>query len=149
MVILAVDLGKARTGLAVCDKSGILASPAGVITEYNPEKLLEKVAEQARAYKAELLVMGLPRNMDGSEGESAQNARQFGAALSEKTGLPVEFQDERGTTITAHNYLNATNTRGKKRKAVVDAVAAVVILQNYLDRAGQCPEPIRGKTDSE
>ena len=135
MVILAVDLGKARTGLAVCDKSGILASPAGVITEYNPEKLLEKVAEQAQAYKAELLVMGLPRNMDGSEGESAQNARQFGAALSEKTGLPVEFQDERGTTITAHNYLNATNTRGKKRKAVVDAVAAVVILQNYLDRA--------------
>ena len=134
MVILAVDLGKARTGLAVCDKSGILASPAGVITEYNPEKLLEKVAEQARAYKAELLVMGLPRNMDGSEGESAQNARQFGAALSEKTGLPVEVQDERGTTITAHNYLNATNTRGKKRKAVVDAVAAVVILQNYLDR---------------
>lgn len=134
MVILAVDLGKARTGLAVCDKSCILASPAGVITEYNPEKLLEKVAEQAQAYKAELLVMGLPRNMDGSEGESAQNARQFGAALSEKTGLPVEFQDERGTTITAHNYLNATNTRGKKRKAVVDAVAAVVILQNYLDR---------------
>lgn len=134
MVILAVDLGKARTGLAVCDKSGILASPAGVITEYNPEKLLEKVAEQAQAYKAELLVMGLPRNMDGSEGESAQNARQFGAALSEKTVLPVEFQDERGTTITAHNYLNATNTRGKKRKAVVDAVAAVVILQNYLDR---------------
>ena len=134
MVILAVDLGKARTGLAVCDKSGILASPAGVITEYNPEKLLEKVAEQAQAYKAELLVMGLPRNMDGSEWESAQNARQFGAALSEKTGLPVEFQDERGTTITAHNYLNATNTRGKKRKAVVDAVAAVVILQNYLDR---------------
>ncbi len=134
MVILAVDLGKARTGLAVCDKSGILASPAGVITEYNPEKLLEKVAEQAQAYKAELLVMGLPRNMDGSEGESAQNARQFGAALSEKTGLPVEFQDERGTTITAHNYLNATNTRRKKRKAVVDAVAAVVILQNYLDR---------------
>ena len=70
MVILAVDLGKARTGLAVCDKSGILASPAGVITEYNPEKLLEKVAEQARAYKAELLVMGLPRNMDGSEGRA-------------------------------------------------------------------------------
>ena len=137
-------MGKARTGLAVCDKSGILASPAGVITEYNPEKLLEKVAEQARAYKAELLVMGLPRNMDGSEGESAQNARQFGAALSEKTGLPVEFQDERGTTITAHNYLNATNTRGKKRKAVVDAVAAVVILQNYLDRAVPGSNPREG-----
>ena len=106
--------------------------------------LLEKVAEQAQAYKAELLVMGLPRNMDGSEGESAQNARQFGAALSEKTGLPVEFQDERGTTITAHNYLNATNTRGKKRKAVVDAEAAVVILQNYLDRAVPGSNPREG-----
>ncbi len=133
MIILAVDLGKARTGLAVCDKSEILASPASVITEYNPEKRLEKVAAEAFARKAELLVVGLPRNMDGSEGESAQNARAFGQALSEKTGIPVEFQDERGTTITAHGYLNDTNTRGKKRKAVVDAVAAVVILQNFLD----------------
>ncbi len=131
MIILAVDLGKARTGLAVCDQSEILASPAGVITEYNPEKRLEKVAVEALARKAELLVVGLPRNMDGSEGESAQNARAFGQALSEKTGIPVEFQDERGTTITG--YLNDTNTRGKKRKAVVDAVAAVVILQNFLD----------------
>lgn len=133
MIILAVDLGKARTGLAVCDKSEILASPAGVITEYNPEKRLEKVAAEVLARKAELLVVGLPRNMDGSEGESAQNARAFGQALSEKTGIPVEFQDERGTTITAYGYLNDTNTRGKKRKAVVDAVAAVVILQNFLD----------------
>lgn len=133
MIILAVDLGKARTGLAVCDKSEILASPAGVITEYNPEKRLEKVAAEVLTRKAELLVVGLPRNMDGSEGESAQNARAFGQALSEKTGIPVEFQDERGTTITAHGYLNDTNTRGKKRKAVVDAVAAVVILQNFLD----------------
>lgn len=133
MIILAVDLGKARTGLAVCDKSEILASPAGVITEYNPEKRLEKVAAEVLTRKAELLVVGLPRNMDGSEGESAQNARAFGQALSEKTGILVEFQDERGTTITAHGYLNDTNTRGKKRKAVVDAVAAVVILQNFLD----------------
>ncbi len=138
MIILAVDLGKARTGLAVCDKSEILASPAGVITEYNPEKRLEKVAAEALARKAELLVVGLPRNMDGSEGESAQNARAFGQALSEKTGIPVEFQDERGTTITAHGYLNDTNTRGKKRKAVVDAVAAVVILQNFLDGRKAC-----------
>lgn len=138
MIILAVDLGKARTGLAVCDQSEILASPAGVITEYNPEKRLEKVAAEALARKAELLVVGLPRNMDGSEGESAQNARAFGQALSEKTGIPVEFQDERGTTITAHGYLNDTNTRGKKRKAVVDAVAAVVILQNFLDGRKAC-----------
>ena len=97
MVILGVDLGKARTGVAVCDKSE------------------------------------LPRNMDGSEGESAQNARAFGAELAEKTGLPVDFSDERGTTITAHGFLNETNTRGKRRKATVDAVAATIILQDYLD----------------
>ena len=78
--------------------------------------------------------MGLPRNMDGSEGESAQNAREIGALLEEATGLPVEFVDERGTTITAHGYLNETNTRGKKRKAVVDAVAATVILEDCLRR---------------
>ena len=140
MIILAVDLGKARTGLAVCDQSEILASPAGVITEYNPEKRLEKVAAEALARKAELLVVGLPRNMDGSEGESAQNARAFGQALSEKTGIPVEFQDERGTTITAHGYLNDTNTRGKKRKAVVDAVAATIILESYLAWRKNNPE---------
>ena len=78
--------------------------------------------------------MGLPRNMDGSEGESAQNAREIGALLEEAAGLPVEFVDERGTTITAHGYLNETNTRGKKRKAVVDAVAATVILEDCLRR---------------
>ena len=70
--------------------------------------------------------------MDGTEGESARGAREFGAALAERTGLPVDFCDERGTTITAHEYLNATDTRGKRRKAVVDAVAATVILENYL-----------------
>ena len=71
--------------------------------------------------------------MDGTEGESAKNAREIGALLEEAAGLPVAFVDERGTTVTAHGYLNETNTRGKRRKAVVDAVAATVILQNYLD----------------
>ena len=117
MVILGVDLGKARTGVAVCDKSELLASPVEVVNEHNREQI----------------VVGLPRNMDGSEGESAQNARAFGAELAEKTGLPVDFSDERGTTITAHGFLNETNTRGKRRKATVDAVAATIILQDYLD----------------
>ena len=71
--------------------------------------------------------------MDGTEGEAAKNAREFAAGLKERTKLLVHMQDERGTTITAHNYLNATNTRGKKRKNVVDSVAATIILQNYLD----------------
>jgi len=133
MIILAVDLGQARTGLAVCDKTEFLASPLPQISERNMDVLSDKIAEIAKEKKVELIVLGLPKNMDGSEGESAQNARAFGKTLEEKTGLEVRMQDERGTTITAHNYLNTTNTRGKKRKNVVDSVAATIILQNFLD----------------
>ena len=132
MKILAVDLGKARTGLAVCDEGEILASPVAVITQSNREKPAQEVAAKARELAVGELVVGLPRNMDGSEGESAQGAREFAAVLGELTGLPVVLRDERLTTVTAHGYLNDTNTRGKKRKAVVDAVAAVVILEEYL-----------------
>ena len=131
---MSVDLGKARTGVAVCDKSEFLASPHTVIFEKSPNKLLEKTAQTAKEVNAELIVVGLPKNMDGSEGESAQNARAFAEKLSELTGTTTVMQDERGTTVTAHNYLNVTNTRGKKRKNVVDAVAAVIILQDFLDR---------------
>lgn len=134
MIILGIDLGKARTGVAICDKGELLASPLTVVTEYHREQLVEKLSALAKENKAELLAMGLPRNMDGSEGESAQNAREIGALLEEAAGLPVEFVDERGTTITAHGYLNETNTRGKKRKAVLDAVAATVILEDCLRR---------------
>lgn len=129
-----MTLGKARTGIALCDKSEFLASPHTVIFEKSDKKLLEKVAQTAIEAKAELIVVGLPKNMDGSEGESAQNARAFAEKLGDLTELPTVMQDERGTTVTAHNYLNATNTRGKKRKNVVDAVAAVIILQDYLDK---------------
>ena len=131
MIIMSVDLGKARTGIAVCDKSEFLASPYTVIFEKSPNKLPEKVAQAAKECKAELIVVGLPKNMDGSEGESAQNARAFAQKISELTGIDTVMQDERGTTITAHNYLNTTNTRGKKRKHVVDEVAATIILQDY------------------
>ena len=134
MIIMSVDLGKVRTGLAVCDKSGFLASPVGVITERNPEVLADKIAEKAKELKAERIVLGLPKNMDGSEGDSAKNARSFGELLKQKTGLELIMQDERGTTMTAHRYLNETNTRGKKRKNVVDEVAATIILQDYLDK---------------
>lgn len=102
--------------------------------EKSPEKLFEKVKETVVNLKAEIVVVGLPKNMDGSEGESAQNARAFAERLHNETGLQVDLQDERGTTITAHNFLNDTNTRGKKRKNVVDEVAATIILQNYLDK---------------
>lgn len=134
MIIMSVDLGKARTGIAVCDKTEFLASPYMVIFEKSPQKLLQKTAQCAKDTNAELIVVGLPKNMDGSEGESAHNARAFAEQLRKITGIETVMQDERGTTITAHNYLNTTNTRGKKRKNVVDEVAAVIILQNYLDK---------------
>ncbi len=133
MIIMSVDLGKARTGIAVCDKTEFLASPYTVIFEKSPKKLLEKVSQTAADANAELIVVGLPKNMDGTEGESAQNARTFAEQLSKATGIETVMQDERGTTVTAHNYLNATNTRGNKRKNTVDAVAAVIILQDFLD----------------
>ena len=132
MIILSVDYGRARTGIAICDKGEMLASPVTTITEYHQRSLAEKIAAIASERKAELIVLGLPRNMDGSEGESAQNVREFSRLLADATGLEVALQDERGTTLTAHAYLNNTDTRGKKRKAVVDSVAAVIILEDYL-----------------
>ena len=134
MVIMSVDLGKARTGLAICDKTEFLASPYKVIFEKSPNKLPDKIAEAAKEAQAEMLVVGLPKNMDGTEGESAQNARALAEKVHALCGIPFQMQDERGTTVTAHGYLSEVNVRGKKRKAVVDAAAAVIILQNHLDQ---------------
>lgn len=133
MIILAIDLGKARTGIAICDKTMFLASPLCVIEEWNRDKLAEKIVQIVQKEKAELIIMGLPKNMDGSEGESAVGAREFAEKLSLLTDVPIKMQDERCTTMIAHRYLNDTNVRGKKRKKTVDAVAASVILQTYLD----------------
>lgn len=134
MVILSVDYGDARTGIASCDALQMLASPVTVIHQTEKEPLADEICRIAAEKKAQKLVLGLPKNMDGSEGFRAQACREFAALLSEKSGLPVDFQDERLTTVSAHNALNLTNTRGKKRKAVVDAVSAVIILEDYLRR---------------
>ena len=141
MMILSVDLGRVRTGLAVCDPEERLASPLKVVAQRDPERLAQEIAAAAQAAGAGLLVVGLPRNMDGTEGDSARFAREMGERLGALSGLPVEFVDERGTTITAHGYLNDTNTRGKKRKAVVDAVAAVIILEDFLRRRRNLSSP--------
>ena len=130
---MSVDLGKARTGIAVCDKTEFLASPYTVIFEKSPKQLLEKVSNTAKETKAELIVVGLPKNMDGTEGDRAEKCRDFGKLIAEKTGVEVVMWDERCTTVSAHQILNETNVRGKKRKAVVDAVAAVIILESYLE----------------
>lgn len=134
MVILSVDYGDARTGIAACDALQMLASPVTVIHQTEKEPLADEICRIAAEKKAQKLVLGLPKNMDGSEGFRAQACREFAALLLEKSGLPVDFQDERLTTVSAHNALNLTNTRGKKRKAVVDAVSAVIILEDYLRR---------------
>ncbi len=133
MLIVSVDLGKARTGLAISDKTGFLASPLMMIEEKSPTRILEKTAQAVLENKAELVVVGLPKNMDGSEGDSAKNARDFADKLTQMTGIKTVMQDERGTTITAHGYLSARDVKGKKRKAQVDTVAAAIILQDYLD----------------
>lgn len=132
MIIMSVDYGDVRTGVAVCDKNEILASPVSVITETDAEKLAEKIVVFSKEYRAESFVVGLPKNMDGSEGFRAEACKEFASMLGEKSGLEVNLYDERLTTVSAHNVLNATNTRGKKRKAVVDAVSAVMILEDYM-----------------
>lgn len=132
MRIMSVDFGDSRTGIAVCDKSEMLASPLTVITEYNFERCAEKVAELAKKEQAELIVVGYPKNMNNTIGERAEKCQKFAELVSEQSGIPTELWDERSTTVTAHNYLNKTNVRGKKRKAVVDAVAATIILETYL-----------------
>mgnify|MGYP004630647775 FL=1 len=132
MIIMSVDLGKARTGLAVCDESESFAFERGVITEYNEEKLVKKIAEKAREEKAELIVCGLPKNMDGSLGFRAQECTEIAEKIEKDSGIKTVMWDERCTTLSAAGYLNETNTRGKKRKQIIDAVAAVIILEDYL-----------------
>ena len=132
MKIMAVDLGLVRTGLAISDELELLASPIGTVTERNLNVLAEKVAATAKEQGAGALVVGLPRNMDGSKGESAERAEAFAEQLRTLTDLPVALWDERLTTVSAIGYLNETNVRGKKRKAIVDTVSATIILEDYL-----------------
>ena len=133
MIIMSVDCGQARTGIAVCDKGELLASPVCVIEEYNDERRLQKVFNKAKELCAELVVVGLPKNMDGSEGDRAKTCRNFAAKLEEMLEtIPVQLCDERSSTVLAHTYLNIADVKGKKRKKTVDAVAAVIILESYL-----------------
>ncbi len=133
MIILSVDYGDKRTGIAVCDKFEMLASPVCVITEWNIDALANKIIDIAKEKKAEEIVIGLPKNMDGSEGFRADACKELGEKLKNLSEIPVQFWDERLTTVSAHKILSDNNIRGKKRKAVVDAVAADIILQDYID----------------
>lgn len=131
--ILGVDYGDVRTGLAVSDVLGFLASGIGTIRPGGMRNTAMAVAEEAKKQNAVRIVIGLPKNMDGSEGFRAEAVRAFAALLAEYTEIPYVFYDERLSTVEAHNFLNLTDTKGKKRKEVVDTLSAQIILQNYLD----------------
>lgn len=132
MVILSVDYGDARTGIAVCDRMQMLASPVTVINQSYEPKLIAEIKSLCEKKGAEKIVVGLPKNMDGSQGERAQKCKAFAERLQQETGIITEMQDERLTTVSAHRALNVTNVTGKKRKEIVDAVSAVMILEDYL-----------------
>ena len=132
MIIMSVDLGDARTGIAVSDNGESFAFPKTVITEYNKQKRIEKIAAIAKETKAELIVVGLPKNMDGTLGWRAEECTAAAEEIKKATDIQVVLWDERCTTVMAHAALNVTDTRGKRRKETVDAVAAVMILESYL-----------------
>ena len=130
--VLGVDYGEARTGLAISDTTRFLANGIGNVQGGGLEKTAERVLEAAREHGAVAVVLGLPVNMNGTEGPKAARIREL-AALIERE-LPVYLMDERMTTMSAARYLNETNTRGTKRKGVIDTLSAQIILQNALDR---------------
>lgn len=132
--ILSVDFGDVRTGLAVSDPSRLLASGIGYVSPGGIDKTASVVAETAKEQKVSAIIVGVPVNMDGSEGARASRCKKFAAFVKALSGIPTAVFDERMTTMTAARYLNETNTRGKKRKTVIDTLSAQIILQNCLDR---------------
>ena len=133
MRILGIDYGDARTGLSVSDPTGLLAGSPSVIEEWNHARLLERLVQYIKEERIEEIVLGHPKNMDGSSGERAQKCEAFAQELERLTGLPVTLWDERRTTVAAHAILHGAGKKMKKHRSTVDAVAASLILQNYLD----------------
>ena len=131
--IMGIDYGDARTGIAFSDLLCSIVGSTTVIHSRKPEKTLEEIVKLAKEHDAGEIVMGLPRNMDGSEGPRAELCREFAARVEEATGLKVTLWDERRTTVEAHNILSEHNYHGKKRRNTMDAVAASLILEGYLN----------------
>ena len=131
---LGVDYGDKRTGLAECDASGLLSSGIGTISEGGMRKTAVRVAKEAEARACKKIIVGLPKNMDGSEGPRADVIKAFVEILSSLTDIEIDFYDERMTTMIAYRFLGETGTYGKARKDAVDTLSAQIILQNYIDR---------------
>lgn len=132
MRVMAIDYGDAHTGVALSDPTGLLAGFTTTIHSRREEVVLEELAKLARDHQVEEVVMGFPRNMDGTEGPRAQLYRDFAARVEEVLGMPVKLWDERRTTVDAHRILFESGKNARKRKKTVDAVAASLILEGYL-----------------
>jgi len=130
---MGIDYGDTRTGVSISDETGQLAGTPIVVTEWNQDKLLDQLAALVREHNVGEIVMGYPKNMDGSIGERAEHSAALADALQRQTGISVVLWDERRTTIAAHEILRRNGKREKKHRKIVDAVAASIILQNYLD----------------
>lgn len=131
---LGVDYGDKRTGLAECDPTGMLAGGIGTISEGGMRKTAERVADEAISRSCKKIIIGLPKNMDGSEGERAKVIYAFAELVAEYTDIPIDYFDERMTTMVAYRFMEQTGTYGKKRKNAVDTLSAQIILQGYIDR---------------
>lgn len=132
MRIMAIDYGDQRIGIAVSDAMAILVGDAWTMKEWKMERAVKKIAEEVKSRGVGLIVLGLPKNMDGTEGERAAISREFGAMLQEATGLEVKFWDERRSSIEAHAILHANGRKEKDHRKSVDAVAASLMLEGYL-----------------
>lgn len=135
--IMGVDFGDARTGIAISDLLCSIVGTTTVIHSRNAEKTITQICQMVQNSDIGEIVVGLPKNMDGSEGPRAELCREFAQKLEEATGLPIKMWDERRTTVEAHNILSQHNYHGKKRKDTVDAVAASLILEGYLAFRGR------------
>lgn len=137
MKIMGVDYGDARTGIAISDLLCTIVGSTCVVPSRNTEKAIADIVKLVQENAVGEIVVGLPRNMDGTEGARAELCREFADKLAQATGLPVKMWDERRTTVEAHNILSQHNYHGKKRKNTVDAVAASLILEGYLNFRGR------------
>lgn len=133
MIIMSVDYGDVRTGIAVSDRLETYAHPVEVIKGDYAPKVINRICTLIKEKTPELIVVGYPKNMNASEGSRAEKCKNFSVELEKASGVKCVLWDERLSTVSAHNYLNATNTKGDKRKNIIDAVAATIILQDYLD----------------
>ena len=132
MKIMAIDYGDQHTGLAVSDATETLVGQAWILDEWNMERLTDRILEEAERVGAGLLVLGLPKNMDGTEGVRCEKARELKGMLEDKSELEVILWDERWTTVAAHDILRSNGKKEKKHKKVIDAVAASLILEGFL-----------------